>query len=96
MDNKYVWYILASLSGGFVDQYLTRDQAITFRRRAFGMLCGILSAVFLTPWVVRYYGVTDQETSSLIAFGIGMFWLKLAQATSERIDKLPLPWSKTK
>lgn len=95
MLEKYLWYLAGGLFGGLLGQYISKEP-MTPARRALHTICAMACAVFWTPVIARYYNIIDPEGIAAVAFGVGIFWLKLIEGLDNRIASLPLPWSKTK
>ncbi len=93
MDNKYFWYIIAALSGGYVLQ-VRKTEAIPLWRRFSHLAAGAICAVYFSPYTIHYFELTDTEWQYLVPFGIGAFWWKAFEAFEAAAGSITIPWRK--
>lgn len=93
MDNKYFWYIVAALSGGYVFQ-VKKSEDIPLWRRFAHLAAGAACAVYLSPFGISYFELANSEGQYLVPFAIGAFWWKFFEAMETAAGSIKLPWSK--
>lgn len=93
MDNKYFWYIVAALSGGYVSQ-VRKSETMPLWRRITHLTAGGACAVYFSPWAISYFELTASEGQYLVPFAIGAFWWKFFEALELSLNSIKFPWSK--
>lgn len=93
MENKYLWYIIAALCGGYVLQVRKPEELPLWKRLAH-LAAGAVCAVYFSPWAIRYFELVNTEGQYLVPFAIGAFWWKLFEAFELAAGSVHLPWSK--
>lgn len=93
MDNKYFWYIVAALCGGYVLQ-VRKPEELPMWKRLSHLAAGAACAVYFSPWAIRYFELADTEGQYLVPFAIGAFWWKFFEAAELAAGSIRLPWSK--
>lgn len=93
MDNKYFWYIVAALCGGYVFQ-VRKPEDIPWWRRLSHLAAGAACAVYFSPAIIAFYKLADTEWQYLVPFAVGAFWWKLFEAVEQSLGNIRFPWSK--
>lgn len=93
MDNKYFWYIIAALAGGYVLQ-VRKPEELPWWKRVSHLSAGAICAVYGSPPLIAYYELASTEWKYLVPFAIGAFWWKMFEAAELAATSVRLPWSK--
>lgn len=90
---KYFWYAVAALSGGYVFQVKRADEMPIWHRVSH-LVAGATCAVYFSPFAIGYFELGNTDGQYLVPFCIGAFWWKFFEALEQSISGLKLPWSK--
>lgn len=94
MDNikHLLWLAAAGISGAIIGMSVHPQERTLWQRIVF-IVSGVLVAVWLTPFICKYFGMTGPEEVSAIAFGAGAFWSSIVNKVGEVIEVFKLPFA---
>lgn len=87
-----IWLACAGLSGSFVGwRFFRPKKKATLADSASYLVSGLLVAFFLTPFVCKWFHVTELEDMRTVAFFTGVFWSKILDKYAEDFKNGKLP-----
>lgn len=92
--DKYFWWIVAAVCGGYVAQ-VKKAEALPWWKRLAHLSAGAMGAVYASPFAISYFKLADTDGQYLVPFAIGAFWWKLFEALEVSLSGVKLPWSKS-
>lgn len=87
---KYLWLLLAALSGGAVSQ-IRRGSPMPLTHRIAHAAAGAVCAVYMSPFLINYFSLADSDGKYLVPFAVGCFWMKVYERAEELISAIRLP-----
>jgi NO-binding membrane sensor protein with MHYT domain len=79
--------ICAAIGSGFA-LWAQKGEYKTVKDRVIFYVMGVAVSYFVTPTVVKYWGMTDQESISVVSFSMALVGASLALALLKRVPDI--------
>lgn len=73
-----IWLAAAGVSGAFIGLTMHPAERTRFQTWAF-MISGLLVAFWLSPFICKYFSLSEPEEISAVAFAAGAFWSSIVE-----------------